>query len=68
MTAPIRLLRLPEVVRLTGYSRDSVYRLAREGKFPKRIELSERASRWREDEITAWIEGHSAARHKGATA
>lgn len=60
--APTRLLRLPEVTRLTGYSRDSVYRLAREGKFPRRIALSERASRWREDEILAWIEARTAER------
>lgn len=57
-----RLLRLPEVTRLTGYSRDSIYRLAREGKFPRRIELSDRASRWREDEILAWIEARTAER------
>jgi prophage regulatory protein len=68
MSTPTRLLRLPEVIRLTGYSRDSIYRLAREGKFPQRIELSERASRWREDEIAKWIEQHSAARHEGAAA
>jgi prophage regulatory protein len=68
MTAPVRLLRLPEVMRLTGYSRDTIYRLGREKKFPQRIELSERASRWREDEITEWIERHSAARHEGAAA
>lgn len=62
MTTPTRLLRLPEVLRLTGYSRDSVYRLAREGKFPQRVELSDRASRWREDEIQQWIEARSAER------
>lgn len=68
MTAPTRLLKLPEVIRLTGYSRDSVYRLAKLGKFPQRIELSERASRWREDEIQAWIEQRSAARSQEAIA
>ena len=64
MTAPTRLLKLPEVIRLTGYSRDSVYRLAKAGKFPQRVKPSTRASRWREDEIQQWIEQHSAARQE----
>lgn len=63
MTTPTRLLRLPEVLKLTGYSRDSIYRLAREGKFPKRIDLSDRASRWREDEVAEWIEARCAERN-----
>lgn len=59
---PTRLLRLPEVLHLTGYSRDSIYRLGREGAFPRRIELSDRASRWREDEVLAWIAARTAER------
>lgn len=59
---PTRLLRLPEVVRLTGYSRDSIYRLGRRGQFPRRVQLSDRASRWREDELIAWIEARTAER------
>lgn len=62
MATHTRLLKLPEVIRLTGYSRDSIYRLARDNKFPRRVELSERASRWREDEIMDWIEKRSAER------
>jgi predicted DNA-binding transcriptional regulator AlpA len=54
---------MPEVLNLVGYkSPDTIYRLEREGKFPQRVELSERASRWREDEIAAWIEARSAER------
>lgn len=64
MTTPTRLLRLPEVMRLTGYSRDSIYRLARQGRFPQRIDLSDRASRWREDEVAAWIESRCAERNQ----
>lgn len=59
-----RLLRLPQVIELTGYSRDSVYRLAREGKFPRRVELSDRASRWSEREILEWIEARKAERSR----
>lgn len=61
-----RLLKLPEVLRLTGYSRDTIYRLGRLGKFPQRVELSDRASRWREDEIQQWIEARTAERGEAA--
>lgn len=63
MPIPTRLLRMPEVLSLTGYrSPDTIYRLEREGKFPHRVELSDRASRWREDEIANWIEARSSER------
>jgi prophage regulatory protein len=41
---------------MTGMGRDSIYRLAREGRFPKPRKLTERSSAWREDEVLAWIE------------
>lgn len=62
MTAiiPTRLLRLPAVMSMTGMGRDSIYRLAREDRFPKPRKLTERSSAWREDEILAWIESRPA--------
>lgn len=66
-TAPQRLLRLRQVIELTGLGRDSVYRLIREGRFPRQRRLSERASAWRSDEVAAWIESRPHARpSKGA--
>jgi prophage regulatory protein len=56
MTPPIRMLRLPEVLQMTGIGRDSVYRLAKAGKFPQPYKLTDRASAWREDEVVAWID------------
>ena len=50
------LLRLPDVQKLTGLSRSSVYRLEAIGDFPKRVHLSERATAWRENELLDWIE------------
>lgn len=46
-----RVLRLRDVIAKTGLGRDTIYRGAREGWFPKPIKLSERASGWFEDEI-----------------
>jgi prophage regulatory protein len=61
-SAPLtRLLRLPEVKRLTGLGSDSIYRGGREGWFPKPRKISERATAWREDEVRAWIESRPIA-------
>jgi len=53
---PVRMLRLDSVKAITGLSRDSLYRLAREGEFPKPRKLAGRASGWRSDEVQEWID------------
>ena len=50
-----QLYRLPEVIRLTGLSKTSIYRLEGEGKFPTRFQLTESTVGWRADEIETWI-------------
>jgi predicted DNA-binding transcriptional regulator AlpA len=55
-----RLLRLPEVIEITGLGRDTIYRYIREGRFPRQRRISERASAWREDEISAWVDSRPA--------
>ena len=55
------LLRLPDVQKLTGLSRSSVYRLEATGDFPKRVRLSERATAWREDELLEWVDSRPRA-------
>lgn len=47
---------------LIGLGRDTVYRLVREGKFPKPIKLSARASGWYEHEVVAWGQQRAALR------
>lgn len=49
------LLRLPEVKRLSGLSRSTIYRLEAQGDFPARVRISERATAWRADEVLAWL-------------
>lgn len=51
-----RLIRLPEVIRLTGLSKSTIYRLERKGLFPPRVKDGQHAVAWREREIIAWIE------------
>jgi prophage regulatory protein len=55
-----RLLRLPEVIEITGLGRDTIYRYIREGRFPRQRRISQRASGWREDEIRAWVDSRPA--------
>lgn len=50
----------------TGLGRDSIYRGAREGWFPKPVKLSERASAWIESEIDEVIEKRAALREQAS--
>ena len=58
-----RLIRLPEVSRLTGLGKSQVYALANAHKFPVPIKLSERCSAWQESEVRACIAERIAARN-----
>jgi prophage regulatory protein len=51
----VRLIREKEILERTGLSRTQRWRLEREGKFPARVQLSERAFGWIEGEVEAWI-------------
>lgn len=51
-----RILRLPEVVRVTGISRSSVYLKIQQGAFPPPIKLGARSVGWIEEEIQDWID------------
>jgi prophage regulatory protein len=50
-----RVLREPEVARLTGRSREQRWRDERAGLFPKRIRLGPNAVGWLESEVRAWL-------------
>jgi prophage regulatory protein len=69
MTTPKkrRILRLPATIEKTGLGRDSIYRGAREGWFPKPVKLSERASGWLEHELDDFIAKRAAERDKSNT-
>ena len=60
----MRLLKLKDVIELSGLSRSSVYALAQHNKFPKPLKLSERSSAWVEDEIKKWIAERIKARNQ----
>lgn len=60
-----KLLKLKEVLAITGLSRSYIYALAQQGIFPKPVKLSERASAWIESEVEDWIEKRIAERDQG---
>lgn len=60
-----RVLSVADVIASTGYSRSSIYRLEKDGKFPRRVKLGEgqhgKVGYWA-DEVATW----QAARGVGA--
>ncbi|MEH0691015.1 AlpA family transcriptional regulator [Vibrio cholerae] len=52
---PIRLIRLNEVLAMTGLSKSGVYRSIEKRQFPKQVSLGDRAVAWVESEVQAWV-------------
>jgi prophage regulatory protein len=61
MNAP-RLMRLVEVMALTGLSRMTIWRLERTGEFPARRQLARNSIAWLETDVHNWIESRPAVR------
>ena len=52
-----RIIRLPEVLEMTGLSKSTVYRLmAHDGRFPRSVKLGERATGWKFKEVRKWCD------------
>ena len=49
------ILRWPAVTEISGLSRSTIWRLERDGKFPKRRQLGPKSVGWLKSEIEAWI-------------
>jgi len=56
-----RLIKLPEVIEMTGIGKTMIYRLVRRGDFPQPYKPGGYASRWSEAEIRAWRESQRQA-------
>lgn len=56
------VIRLPEVLRMCGVSRPSVYRKMKEGTFPKQLKLGTAAVGWLRAEVEQWINEKAQAR------
>ena len=56
-----KLLRRREVEELVGLSRASIYRWMRNGEFPLPVRTGSMSVRWKESDITAWIQSRPPA-------
>ena len=61
----MRVIKLPKVRELTSLSNATIYRLVKQGEFPKQLKLAERSSGWLLDEINDWLESKSILRNGG---
>ena len=58
-----RIMRIPEVVELTGLSKTTIWRQVRSGDFPAPVRLGSLATRsigWREGDVGRWLDSRPA--------
>ncbi|ORT48955.1 AlpA family transcriptional regulator [Vibrio sp. qd031] len=51
-----KIMRLPEVINMTGLSRSTIYLRMYHGVFPQPISLGERAIGWLQTDVEQWLE------------
>jgi prophage regulatory protein len=59
----IAFLRLPAVMRVTGLSRSTLYRLIADRQFPRPVRLGPRAVAWRRADVDAWSDARPVTTH-----
>jgi prophage regulatory protein len=59
--APDRFVRIREAIQITGLKRSTIFKLIRNGDFPKQRQLTDRATGWLLSEIMAWVEARPVA-------
>lgn len=64
----MRLIKLKEVLHITGLSRSTVYRFMSSGGFPMKVELGGNSVAWVENEVEEWISEKIGKRDTASTA
>ena len=59
---PIRILRLGQVIGVTGLGKTKIYELQAAGHFPMRVQITAHTVGWVEEEVQAWLARRVAAR------
>ncbi|HEM8139920.1 TPA: AlpA family transcriptional regulator [Providencia rettgeri] len=62
------LIRLPEVMRRTGYGKAWIYRLIEAGQFPKSVKIGTRSIAFIESEVDEWVANKIAESRTGEVA
>ncbi|EKZ9178195.1 AlpA family transcriptional regulator [Vibrio vulnificus] len=60
----MKVIRLKEVMALTGLSKSSIYRFSESNDFPKSVPLGARSVGWIESEVTQWLERKISSREQ----
>ena len=60
-SGPIRMLRLAQVIDVTGLGKTKIYELQAEGDFPMRVKITSHSVAWVEEEIQSWLAKRIAA-------
>jgi prophage regulatory protein len=66
-SAPIRILRLAQVIDMTGLGKTKIYELQAQGSFPKSVRITAHTVGWVEQEVQAWLTGRLAERNSVAS-
>jgi len=61
---PIEYIRLPEVLRITGLSTATIYRMVVGGRFPRQAKVGEQAVAWIRSEVEQWAASKAEARKR----
>jgi prophage regulatory protein len=61
-SAPIRILRLAQVIDMTGLRKTKIYELQAQGRFPMNVRITTHSVGWVEQEVQAWLTGRLAER------
>jgi prophage regulatory protein len=51
----MKILRIKQVMAMTGLARSTIYKYIKDGGFPKSVKLSVRAVGWVQSDIEVWI-------------
>ncbi len=58
-----RVIRKPELLNMVGLSDPTIWRMERDGSFPKRLRLGGNSCGWLESEVTIWLSERMEARN-----
>lgn len=50
-----RIIRFPELAKLTGMSRSTIWRREKQGEFPSPVKIGKRCVGWKKSEIKNWM-------------
>jgi prophage regulatory protein len=53
-----RIVRLPEILALTGATKASIYNWLRSGRFPRQLKMGPKAVGWRWTDVKAWLDAN----------